>query len=568
MGARQAWWGLDVWSMPSSHGIISPVMWFRRSLPIWLLISAVLSGCAFDPSQPTAENMTAVEIGTETPTPFQPLPATTVPEEVSIWLSPALPSALRQAAIEGIEEDPSLIIVNSESEAEVQIESFADQPLSEWIYAMVAPFPTVADGSSWGEFQLKWLGRSTGPIWVSSSTASALEPLMGAPPSSSVEIIDEKLVEHAWDAGEGWAVIPFEELEPRWKVMQVEGESPIRMDFTPDQYRLVVPFGLSGDPAAISRVRPFIDFPQLNRDPSKLTVVVMTGVTALTRATAWRMEQKGITYPGQLIGDWLRNADITHVSNEVSFWEACPPPQPIQPNLRFCSDPDYIDLLLDLEVDIVELTGNHNLDFGPEPYLYSLDLYEGVGIQPFAGGTNLADAIQPLIIEHNGNRLAFLGCNAPGPGYAQATEVNPGAVPCDTEELWSSLEALESEGHIPIFTFQWAEGSVAVPLQREAFRKAVDSGAAIVSGSQAHQPLGFEFYGDGFIHYGLGNLFFDQMEFFENRQEFIDRHVIYDGRHISTELLTALLEDYAQPRPMTPEERSDLLRSSFRSSGW
>jgi poly-gamma-glutamate synthesis protein (capsule biosynthesis protein) len=52
------------------------------------------------------------------------------------------------------------------------------------------------------------------------------------------------------------------------------------------------------------------------------------------------------------------------------------------------------------------------------------------------------------------------------------------------------------------------------------------------------------------------------------RQEFLDRHVFYDGRHISTELLTAMLEDYAQPRPMTPEERRALLEEIFNASGW
>nr|HID15052.1 hypothetical protein [Anaerolineae bacterium] len=67
---------------------------------------------------------------------------------------------------------------------------------------------------------------------------------------------------------------------------------------------------------------------------------------------------------------------------------------------------------------------------------------------------------------------------------------------------------------------------------------------------------------------GLGNLFFDQMQSLETRQEFVDRHVFYDGRHISTELLTAMLEDYARPRPMTDEEREALLRAAFGASGW
>ena len=78
-----------------------------------------------------------------------------------------------------------------------------------------------------------------------------------------------------------------------------------------------------------------------------------------------------------------------------------------------------------------------------------------------------------------------------------------------------------------------------------------------------------EFYHNSFIHYGLGNLFFDQMDIPVpgTRQEFIDRHVIYDGRYIQTELLTALLEDYARPRPMNEDERRSFLTDIFQAAG-
>src|SRR3970282_2970831 len=102
-----------------------------------------------------------------------------------------------------------------------------------------------------------------------------------------------------------------------------------------------------------------------------------------------------------------------------------------------------------------------------------------------------------------------------------------------------------------------------LPDELESFRSAAEAGEVIVKRSKAHRPQAMEFYAGGFIHYGLGNLFFDQMHSLPLRQEFLDRHVFYAGRHISIELLTALLEDYAQPRPMNPHERAALLAEIF-----
>jgi poly-gamma-glutamate capsule biosynthesis protein CapA/YwtB (metallophosphatase superfamily) len=85
-----------------------------------------------------------------------------------------------------------------------------------------------------------------------------------------------------------------------------------------------------------------------------------------------------------------------------------------------------------------------------------------------------------------------------------------------------------------------------------------------------------EFDGTSFIHYGLGNLFFDQMShlmpdgslIYDTRNVFVDRHVFYDGRYISTELLSYIIEDYARPRPMTGPERLEFLKKIFGAGGW
>ena len=105
----------------------------------------------------------------------------------------------------------------------------------------------------------------------------------------------------------------------------------------------------------------------------------------------------------------------------------------------------------------------------------------------------------------------------------------------------------------------------AMPYQKKHSYQLINSGAVIVSGSQSHLPMSMEVYRNGFIHYGLGNLFFDQMDIpvIGTRREFLDRHIFYDGKYFGTQLLTAMLEDYSQPHPMTQPDRLDLLQDAF-----
>ena len=59
--------------------------------------------------------------------------------------------------------------------------------------------------------------------------------------------------------------------------------------------------------------------PASNRDPGKLTTLMLTGVTALVRGTASYMDVWGPEYPAKNIRDTLRAVDLLHVNNEVPF---------------------------------------------------------------------------------------------------------------------------------------------------------------------------------------------------------------------------------------------------------
>jgi poly-gamma-glutamate capsule biosynthesis protein CapA/YwtB (metallophosphatase superfamily) len=127
-----------------------------------------------------------------------------------------------------------------------------------------------------------------------------------------------------------------------------------------------------------------------------------------------------------------------------------------------------------------------------------------------------------------------------------------------------------NEADVVIATLQYLELPQYDPSPEQIvdFERLATAGADIVSGSQAHQPQGFGYADGSFIHYGVGNLFFDQMDYIENRQMFADKHVFYGGKHISTILFTGMMEDWAQPRPMTPEERAEFLQLIFDVSPW
>lgn len=500
-------------------------------------------------------------------------------ESTTLWISPAVPPALRESVVEASRLLPGPItIVELREPASLRLEPGDGASVAEWTYAAVAPFPTIRDSITLAELRDGWQGRGESPVslFVSPSARDAMREVLGEP-AETVKVVPsaEDLLEAAWAARPALAIVPFEGLDPRWKVLEVDGVSPVRKDFDPAGYPLRMSFDLTGDGSEDEAFRRGLEdasgqtSPIRNRRADRLTTVVMTGVTALTRATAWQMDRSGATFPSKDIGDWLRQADLTHISNEVAFSPDCPDPVPDQTPLLFCSSPRHLALLEDVGTDVVELTGNHVLDAGPQALLYTLDLFRQAGWRWFGGGANLAEAVQPVLVEHNGNRIAFLGCNEAGPVSAWATEDRPGANPCGSDRLQAQAKELRAEGYLPIVTFQWHEHYTPAPpaSQREAFEAAA-AGAVAVSGSQAHQPQGFGFQDGAFIHYGLGNLFFDQMWSEAVRKEFVDRYVFHDGRLISVELLTAYLEDWSRPRPMTPEERASFLEEIFRASGW
>ncbi|MEW6400400.1 MAG: CapA family protein [Chloroflexota bacterium] len=509
---------------------------------------------------------------TSTPTLIPPTITPTSTPAPLLWIDPAVPPRLHSKVIGW-----GISTTNEKQAASVFVElTDASDSSTQWIYALVAPFPTVTDGVTLYTLRDAWNASSSGPfaglpLLMDESTLEVFTVLWGEPAEGAVQVVAAgALLDRAWDQMPSWGIIPFEDIQPRWKVLTIDGQSPLHKAFDVTRYPLVANFSFSSDLSAISSQ---YTLPATNRDPEKLATVILTGVTAMARATAKTMNVRGVLFPGQDIRELMREADIAHINNEVPFFSGCPDPDPNQVKEIFCSAPRYIELLLDIGTDVVELSGDHFADYGDKAMEETVAIYKENNLPYYGGGLSFEEGKQPLLMEANGNKFMFIACNIKDI-YATASDTRPGSVICDFPYMTEQIQYYRGQGYLPISTFQYHEFTTpeARPQQEEDFRRMADAGAVIVSGSQAHVPQMMEFHGDAFIHYGLGNLFFDQMTLDggskNTRREFIDRHVFYDGKYLGVELFTMYLEDFSRPRYMTDVERTRFLTDYFQFSGW
>ena len=281
-----------------------------------------------------------------------------------------MPLAVRDPVSKAL-QDQATAPAASANAADLTISLDGPVSIASWVYAVVVPFPTLADEVAWDDVLRFWSGESgalaslsadgrTPALYVTPETLGMLFGLLGpCSASSPINLASpEELVDRLWEARPGsWAIMPFDELEPRLKVLSVEGVDVLDKRADLAQYPLALRFGAAGK-GAEELASAVLGSSQVltNRDTSRMTELLMTGVTALTRNTAIKMEQNGMLYPGEKIRDILRRADITHVSNETSFMPECPPPR--KGTMTFCSSPAYLDLFKDVVVDVLELTGN------------------------------------------------------------------------------------------------------------------------------------------------------------------------------------------------------------------
>ena len=558
---------------------------FAQSLLVWALFTLflLLAGCTpliqqnviLRPVPPAAHFSTTV---TTTETITGPITVALMPTLPDSYAKPLLTFLLQIPFVVTSSGEHPLTVLDQPELASTQIAferlDRRSTPIIERYYAVVAPFATVRDDISLNELQQRWQGFDGTPLFVTVDADAPLEALWGTTTNPILPVTE--LLSTLENTPDALGIMPFDQLDPRFKVLTIDGVNVLDNRLDPTTYPLAFAIHAKGMGASLltELLHPVVT-PPTNRDAAQLTTLMMTGVTAMSRGTAAAMERSGILYPAAIISATLAAADITHISNEIPFLDDCVVNNTLN-NLILCSHTNYWATLEAVGTDIVGLSGNHVNDFGREGARRSLQFYKDNNIPIYGSGLTIEEACAPLQWEHNGNSFAFFAFLAFGPESAWVTETEPGA--CyyydRKEELLTAVREAAKTVDIVAVELQYEETYFPYPTANQVFefRELREAGASIVTGVQSHVPQALEPYGandsgdPGVIVYGLGNLFFDQMWSWETRTELYARHTIYGGRVISTEILTGVLEDFAQPRWATPEERAGILSSIFTAA--
>jgi len=315
-------------------------------------------------------------------------------------------------------------------------------------------------------------------------------------------------------------------------------------------------------------------YPLTNPDKNKTNFVykqhvthfVLTGVTAIARHMGVIADKNGTDFLTANLLPHLKDADLLHMSNEVSISDNCNY-QGANAAYSFCTKEAHLKPILDFGADIIELTGNHNLDYGTEAYKKTMAWYQKNNLKTFGGGLTPEQANAPLIVTlKDSTRLAFIGFNELCP-VAECADKVMGANRYEREKARQVIEKARKElkANFIIVGVQFGESDSysPTPTQTAISSDLLAFGADMVYGSQAHQIQQIEFKQGKPIFHGLGNFLFDQVHRIGVKQAYFLHHYFYKGKLIQSIPIFTFMAQDRKPTLATPAEIKEMKRVAY-----
>ncbi len=301
----------------------------------------------------------------------------------------------------------------------------------------------------------------------------------------------------------------------------------------------------------------------------EITTYTHTGVTAITRSTGTVLNAKGIDFYLANILPFFKNLELVHISNEVSNQDACVYETM---KMKFATKTEHFEILNRLKANVIELTGNHNLDVGQQAYLNSLKWYKDHNMKYFGGGASPAEANKPLIMELKDHRkIAWIGFNELCP-LGECADKIMGANRYEETKAKKLIDALRNEVKVDyiLACVQYGEVDSYSPTanQKKISQKLIDFGADVILGSQAHQAQEIALYKGKVIFYGLGNFMFDQIHRLGVRQAFFLEGYFYKGKIIQFQPVYTFMNKERQPTPANDSEKLEIQNAILKEANF
>jgi poly-gamma-glutamate capsule biosynthesis protein CapA/YwtB (metallophosphatase superfamily) len=326
------------------------------------------------------------------------------------------------------------------------------------------------------------------------------------------------------------------------------------------------------------------------------TTVVATGDILISRCSLAHIEASGdwgspLRNP---MGDFLRSADLTLGSLDGAIHDINPAYRCVA-NTNLSSPPQVIEALLLGGFDVITIATNHIFDCGVEfcgdrAFLRTIELLEGAGIRTVGGGANLEAALAPEIVTVNGIRFGVLGFDDVAAMDLEATATTSGTAPLDDSyeeeraagepaffrpaselslnRFTERIRRLKQQADVVIVQVQSGTEDTHTPSPRslKALRAAVDAGADLVIGNQAHWVQAIEPRGDAFIAYALGNFIFDQLHTPEHSQGYVVEATFWGPKLVNVRLLPYEIIDLHKPTFVGGAKARKILGDVFNAS--
>ena len=436
------------------------------------------------------------------------------------------------------------------------------------------------------------------PIWAfdpATATVDGLPPIANAPQAGSYEQLRAGMsIESGFVS-----VVPIEELDPSMMAIAIDGLDLVRGFGDPAEWpftaRVAVQANTGRGRAQAAAIAQAITAP-----PPMVTRIVATGDILMSRCSLARIEASG-DWASSLRGEmaeYLAGADLTLGSLDGAIHDLAEPYRCVAMDYPNLSSPPQVREALTLAgFDGITIATNHIFDCGvgcirAEAMMRTIELLEEVGIQAYGGGRNLDEAFAPGLFEINGLKIGVLGFDDVAAQDLEATATSPGTAPMDdsydneradlpaepafyksasllgVERLQRLIRELKEEVDIVVIQIQSGTEDTHRPSDRslKGLRAAVEAGADMVVGNQAHWVQAVEVRDGVFIPYALGNFIFDQTHTPEHSQGYVLEATFHGTKMVTVRLLPYEIVNLHRPVFVDGALRLKILNDVFEAS--